>query len=137
MGILSVILAILAVVFAFLATLLLGSTGGIIAVVLAVAAIALAVFKRIKTKKGGIAGIVIGVLAVILAVSMIGTTSNLFKELHRKAVEYKPEGLWAQASEDTDHGLMGIINNLPKDEASLNALVEEMNELNKIVEKKD
>jgi hypothetical protein len=31
---------------------------------------------------------------------------------------------------------MGIINKLPQDEASMNALIEEMNELNKIVEKK-
>jgi len=31
---------------------------------------------------------------------------------------------------------MGIISNLPKDEASMNALVEEMNELNKAIETK-
>ena len=42
--------------------------------------------------------------------------------------------MWAQASEDTSGGLMGIISKLPKDEASLNALMEEMNELNKITE---
>ena len=46
------------------------------------------------------------------------------------SVEFKPDGLWAQVTENNNGGLMGIINNLPKDEASLNALVEEMNELN-------
>ena len=32
--------------------------------------------------------------------------------------------------------MMGIVRNLPKDEASLNALIEEMNELNKASEQK-
>lgn len=136
MGILAVILAILAVLCALLATFLFGSSGAIVAAILAVAAIALAVFKRIKTKKGGIAGIVIGVLAIILAFTMNSTWSAAFKSMHEKALELKPEGLWAQASEDTSNGLMGIINKLPQDEASMNALIEEMNELNKIVEKK-
>ena len=136
MGILAVILAILAVLCALLATFLFGSSGAVVATILAVAAIALAVFKRIKTKKGGIAGIVIGVLAIILAFSMNSTWSAAFKSMHEKALELKPEGLWAQASEDTSNGLMGIINKLPQDEASMNALIEEMNELNKIVEKK-
>jgi len=46
------------------------------------------------------------------------------------------DGLWAQASEDSTNGLMGIFNKLPKDEASLNALVDEMNELTKLTEAK-
>ena len=136
MGILSVILAILAIACAFLATMLFGTTGCIIAVVLAVIAIALAVFKRVKTKKGGIAGIIVSALAIILAFSMAGFWSNSFKELHNKAVELKPDGLWAQASENTDGGLMGLISDMPKDEASMNKLVEEINELNKALETK-
>ena len=136
MGILSVILAILAVASSFLATMLFGSTGGIITLIVAALAIALGVFKRIKDKKGGIAGIAIGVLAVVLAFSMTNVWSRAFKDLHDKAVALKPDGLWAQASEDTNNGLMGIVNKLPKDEASVNALVEEMNELNKMTEAK-
>ncbi len=137
MGALAVVLGILAVVCAMLATFLFGSTGAVIAAVLAVAAIALGVFKRIKTKKGGIAGIAIGVIAVLLAFSMNSTWSAAFKSMHEKALEVKPDGLWAQVSEDTNSGIMGIINKLPKDEASMNALIEEMNELNKAIEKKD
>ena len=136
MGILAVVLGILAVLCALLATFLFGSSGAVVAAILAVAAIALAVFKRVKTKKGGIAGIVIGGLAIIQAFSMTSTWSAAFKSMHEKALELKPDGLWAQASEDTSNGLMGIINKLPQDEASMNALIEEMNELNKIVEKK-
>ena len=136
MGILSVILAILAVLCALLATMLLGTTGGIIAAVVAAAAIALAVFQRVKNKKGGIAGIVIGAIAIILAFSMTNVTATMFKTLHEKAVEYKPDGLWALVSEDYKSGFMGIVKNLPNDEATLNALVDEMNELNKIIEAK-
>lgn len=135
MGILGVILGIAAVVCALLGTLLFGTTGAIIAAVLAAAAIVLALLKRKKDGKGGIAAIAIAVVAVILAFSMSSTWSNAFKELHKKAVEYKPDGLWAQVSEDTNNGLMGIIKNLPTDEATMNALVDEMNELNKLTEK--
>ena len=128
MGMLGVILGIAAVVCALLGTFLFGTTGAIIAAVLAF-------LKRKKDGKGGIAAIAIAVVAVILAFSMSSTWSNAFKELHKKAVEYKPDGLWAQVSEDTNNGLMGIIKNLPTDEATMNALVDEMNELNKLTEK--
>ena len=134
MGILAVILGVLAVACSFLVTALFGTTGGIIAGVLAVVAIVLGILKRKKEGKGGIPAIVIGALAVILAFSMTSMWSNAFKELHQKAVELKPDGLWAQASENTNGGLMGIISQLPTDEASLNAFVEEMNELNKLTE---
>lgn len=136
MGILAVILSLLAVVCALLATMLFGTTGGIIAGVLAAVAIALGVYKRVKDKKGGIAAIVIGAIAVVLAFSMTNVTTTMFKTLHEKALQYKPDGLWAQVSENTTGGVMGIVKNLPQDEATLNALVDEMNELNKIVETK-
>lgn len=136
MGILGVILGIAAIVCAFLGTFLFGTTGAIIAAVLAAAAIVLAFLKRKKDGKGGIFAIVIAVLAVVLAISMSSTWSNAFNELHKKAVEMKPDGLWAQVSEKTDGGFMGLINNLPRDEATLNALIEEMNELNKMMNPK-
>ena len=135
MGILAVILGILAVVCAALATFLFGTAGGILAAVLGAAAIVLGILKRKKDGKGGIGAIVIGALSIILALMLAGTWSNAFTELHKKALEYKPDGLWAQATEVTGGGIMGIINHLPKDEASLNALVEEMNELNAITGK--
>ena len=132
MGILAVILGLLAIVCSLLATALFGTTGGIITAVLAAVAIVLGILKRKKDKKGGIPAIVIGILAAILAFSMTSMWSNAFKELHQKAVEFKPDGLWAQVSENTDGGMMGIISQLPTDEASLNAFVVEMNELNKL-----
>lgn len=130
MGIFGVILGILAVVCAFLATALFGIEGAIVAAVLAVVAILLGVLKRRKDKKGGIAAIVIAVLAIVLTFAMNSAWSNVYKAAHDKAVELKPDGLWAKASENTDHGIMGIITRLPQDEASLNALMDELNELN-------
>ncbi len=132
MGILGVILSILALACAIFATFLFGTAGAIVTGVLAAGAILLGVFKRMKEKKGGIAAIVIGVLAVVLLFAMTSLWSSMFTELHNKAVELKPEGLWAQASEDASGGLMGIITKLPQDEASMNALVAEMNELNQM-----
>ncbi len=74
--------------------------------------------------------------AFILIFPLNNTRSAAFTELHNKALKYNLDGLWAQISEDTTNGLMGIINKLPQDEASINALMDEMNELNKLVEAK-
>lgn len=94
----------------------------------------LGILKRRKDKKGGIAAIVIAVLAVVLAFAMTGFWSNMYKTTHDKAVELMPDSMWAQASEDTNHGIMGIISKLPTDEASLNKLVDELNQLNKMTD---
>ncbi len=134
MGIGAVILGIVAFVCAFFTTFLFGTVGGVIAGVLAAGAIVLGFLKRKKDGKGGIAAIVIGILAIILAFSLTGTWSKTFTIIHEKAVEYKPDGLWAKVSDDVNGGIMGIISKLPTDEATLNTLVEEMNELGKLAD---
>jgi len=136
MGVFAVILGILALILAFPAAFLFGTAGGIVAGVLGLLAIVLGFLKRKRDQKGGIASAVIGVLAIILAITMTGTSSAMFRELHNKAIELKPDGLWAQYSEETNGGLFGIINRMPKDEASMNALMDEMNELSKMSESK-
>ena len=115
--------------------MLCGTTGIIITAVLAAVAIVLGVLKRKNTQKGGIAGIVIAAIALVLAISMASFWNSAFKELHEKALELQPDGLWAQVSEDTSHGFMGLIAKLPTDEASLNQLMEEADELNKGISK--
>ena len=126
MGIAGVILGIVAIICALIAPMLFGTTGAIITAVIAAIGIVLAVMKRVKDKKGGIAGI-------MMAFSLNGTWTNTFQELHKKAVELKPDGLWAQVTESTDGGIMGIISRLPnQDEATLQAFVDEANELNKL-----
>ena len=134
MGILAVILAIIAVLSGFLATLLFGTTGFIITLVLAAAAIALAIVKRVKAGKGGIPAIVIAVLAILIGFGLSNLWSSIFHTLHDRAVENMPDSLWAQVSEDYSHGMMGIVANVPTDEASINKLVDEMSQLAKLQE---
>ena len=136
MGIVGVIVAIRAVACSVLATALFGAEGGIVTAILAVIAIMLGILKRRKDKKGGIAAIVIAVLALVMAFGLTNFWAGTYRTMHEKALELKPDGLWAKASEETNHGIMGIIKNLPQDEASLNALVDEMNEMNKAIETK-
>ena len=132
MGIWAVILGILAVLCALFGTFLFGTVGGIATAVVAVVAILLGVTKRRKDHKGGIAAVVLSVAAVILAFVMNGVWTNDFKQLHDQALQYKPDGVWAQVSDVGDRGAFGLIKNLPKDDASLNKLLEEMKELKEL-----
>ena len=97
-----------------------------------VLAISLGILKRRKEQKSGIAAIANAVMPVIMALGLNSLWSNVLKEVHNKAVECTPDGLWAQASAGTNSGLVSIIKKLPRDEASVKALVEELNELDKL-----
>lgn len=135
MAVLGIILGIIAILCAVFATFLFGTVGGIIAGLLGAGAIVLGFLKRKKDGKGGIGAIAVGALSLIMAISLTGTWSTMFSDIHKKAADNMPDSLWAQVSEETNGGLMGIINRLPQDEASINQLVEEMQELNKLAEK--
>ena len=137
MGILAVILSIIALLCGILLTFMLGTTGLIITLVLAAAAIVLAIVKRTRDKKGGIPAIVIGILAILIGFGVNAFWGTVFESLHERAEEYMPNGLWAQVSEDYTHGVMGIIKNMPQDEADLNKVLEEMNQLAKMEDKED
>ena len=135
MGIFGVILALVAVLFALLATFMFGTVGGIVAGVVALVAVALGLLKRKKDGKGGIAAIAIGALAIILAFSMTSTWSNAFSDMHKKAAELMPDSLWASITGNNySGGLFGILKNIPNDQASMDKLVNELNELNKLVD---
>ena len=135
MGIAAVILGLLGILLALLATFLFGTVGGVIAGALGVLAIVLGFLKRRRDQKGGIPAIVIGTLALILAFAMASVWSGIFEIVHEQALKYKPDGLWAQVSEDTNGGIMGLVSRMPKDdEATMQALVDEMNELSKLAE---
>ena len=124
----------MALAAAVVATLAFGTYGAICAGVLAVLAILFGILKRRKAQKGGIFPIVLAVLAIILTLVMNSFWSGMFTEMHEKAMKYKPDGLWAAATEDTKSGLVGILSQMPQDEAGVNALIDEMNELNQIEE---
>ena len=135
MGIAAVILGLLGILLALLATFLFGTVGGVIAGALGVLAIVLGFLKRRRDQKGGIPAIVIGTLALILAFAMTSVWSGMFEIVHEQALKYKPDGLWAQVSEDANSGIMGLVSRMPKDdEATMQALVDEMNELSKLAE---
>ena len=91
MGILAVLLAIIALLCGLLATLMFGTTGFIITLVLALAAIALGILKRVKAKKGGIPAIVIAVIAILIGFGVSNLWSSIFHTLHDRAVEYMPD----------------------------------------------
>ena len=134
MGVIAVIFALLALVAAVMGTFLVGNAGAVIAAVLGVVAVALGAFKRIRSRKGGIAPILIAMIAVIVAFSMAGSFSTTFRKLHEKALEVKPDGLWAQVSVDTNGGLFGVAKSFAQDEATMNQFIQEMNELSQMNE---
>ena len=136
MGILAVLLGIVAAACVLMATFLFGTTGGIVAGVLAAAAIVLGFVKRKKDGRGGVPGIVVGALALLMAFSLTSVWSMTFRTLHETAVQYKPDGLWAQVTESFDSGVTGIMKRLPsQDESTIKALTDEMNELNALAAK--
>ncbi len=136
MGILAVVIGIVAALCALLATFLFGTIGGILAGVLASMAIVLAIVKRKKDGKGGVPGIVIGALSLLMAFSLSNVWSLMFQSLHKTAMQQKPDGLWAQITEDYDSGITGIMKRLPnQDEATFKALTDEMKELNAYITK--
>lgn len=132
MGIATVILGILSLVCSLIGTFLFGKAGAIFAGVLAAAAIVVGFVRLRKQGKAGsgVFGMIAGVLAIMMALSINSGMKAVFTELHTKAIESKPDGLWAQVSVQTDDGFVGLISRMPKDEAKLQALMDEMNELN-------
>ena len=134
MGILGVILGLIGLAIALLATMLFGIIGGGIAIVLAALAIVLGIFAR-KKRKGGLSAIVIGVIAAVLAVYMTIATINTFKSLRDKAQEHKDIAPHiASYCEKPEYGIMGIIWSLPQDadEATADMISKEIEALNNL-----
>ena len=136
MGVFGVILGIIAILSGLLATFVFGTTGFIITLVLAAAAIALGIIKRVTAKNGGIPAIVIGVIAILIGFGANSFWGTMFQSIHDRAVEYMPDSMWAEVSEDYTHGIMGIAANMPTDEASIKKVIDEMNELAKLSDEK-
>ena len=121
MGVLSVVLAILALLVSFFGVVLYGNIAGYIAIALAVVAGVLGFMKRKKDGKGGIPAIVIGVLAIILAFSLIGTTETLVKQLKDEIIKstgdkYQMTQKYVDKAK-TDNGFMGFITSMLADVA--------------------
>lgn len=126
--VLGIVLGILGIIIGLLLTFFAGVIAGGLAILLGILAIALGVSARKKSGKG-MGAIVMGVIAVLLAVFMTVNTINTFKAMHDAAEKAKPDSLVAKYCENPYFGAIGIIASIPQDEASLEALMQELEEL--------
>lgn len=123
--ILGVILGLLGIAAAVLLAFITGVIGGGLAAILGLAALLLG----IQALKGGrgipamLAGIVAIALAVIMTYSAISSV-NLIKE---KALQNEATPLVAKYADKPYLGILGIIINMPKDEGSIQELVDQIN----------
>ena len=126
--ILGIVLGVIGILAALFLALFAGAIGGGIAIVLGVIAVLLGIgaFRK-GSKGGGIVAILSGVAAVLLAVLLTSTAINAVKEIKKTAEEKNLE--IAQYINKPYLGIAGIILDLPKDEAKLNELMEQLNQL--------
>lgn len=125
--VLGILLGLLGIGAALLLTFITGVIGGGIALLLGVLAVVLGV----KARKGGkgIGAIVIGAIAILLAGTMTFSSIATFTTLRSEAEKAKPGSLIAKYCDKPYLGVVGILASLPQDEASLEQLMNEINEL--------
>ena len=126
--VLGIVLGILGILIAFLLTLIAGVVAGGLALLLGIAAILIGVSSKKKGGKG-IGAIVMGGLAVVLAISMTLTSVNGLKAVSAEAEKVKPGSLVARYCDNPYFGLIGIASKIPQDEAGLQELMNELDEL--------
>ncbi len=126
--ILGIVLGVIGILIALFLALFTGVIGGGIAIVLGIIAVLLGIgaFRK-GSKGGGIVAILSGVAAVLLAVLLTSTAMTAVKEIKKQAEEKNLE--IAQYVNKPYLGILGIIMDLPKDEAKLNELMEQLNQL--------
>ena len=127
--ILGIVLAIIGIIIVLLLGFLLGAIAGGIALLLGIIAVLLGISARKQGAGGkGITAIVFGVIAIVTAVAMTLGTASLMKELKQQATEKNLK--IAQYMDKPYLGVMGILTGLPQDEASINEIFEQLNQLN-------
>ena len=131
----SVLFAVLAILAAFLGSLLFGIIGGVAAIVFALLAILFAIKHRKKVGSGGIGSIVFAVIALIvgitlgcIAVPMVADQAETYAKDHgyTEVAKYAPT---------FRYGAIGIAVKLSEDGVDINKFTEDFNkvfeELNK------
>ena len=124
--VLGIILGILGIIAALFLCLLTGVIGGAIAGILGLAA----VLTGMAARKGGkgIGAIVAGALAIILAVVLTVGSVRTFEQIQKEASQYAEEAPLVVKCLDKPYlGMIGMIINLPKDEASVQELTDQFN----------
>lgn len=131
--VLAIVLGLLGIVAAVLLILLAGVVGAVIAGLLGLAAILVGLAAR---KSGrGVGGITLGIIAILMSVFICtGVVSALSKA--RDVAKTIPEApLVAKYLDNPNLGILGIALKVPRDEASMQELIDQLNYVNSIVDK--
>lgn len=125
--VLGIVLGIFGVLIALFLTFLTGAIGGCVALLLGVLAFALGLSAK---KKGGmgVGAMIFGVIAVVMAIVMTVSSIGIFTTIRNEAEKTKPGSLIAKSASNPYLGVVGLIINMPKDEASIEELMNEINE---------
>ena len=131
--ILAVVLGAIGIIIALLLTLFFGVIAGAVALLLGVIAILLGLSAR-KQGGRGLGGIIAGGLAAVLAIVMTVSSINAFEMVKKEAAKYNDVApLVVKSLDNTYLGIMGMFINMPKDEGSLQELVDQYNLLDKTI----
>ena len=125
--VLGIVLGIFGILIALLLTFLTGAIGGGIAFILGIAAFLVGLSTKRNGGKG-VGAMVIGVVAVLMAAFMTISSIGIFSTIRNEAEKTKPGSLLAKSASNPYMGVMGLIMNMPKDEASIEELMNEINE---------
>lgn len=123
-----VVLGVFGILAALLLTFTSGIIGGGIALILGLIAVLLGIKAR-KLSDKGLGAIIVGALAIVIAVFMTISSINIIKTMKTEAANKDLD--IARYIDKPYLGLMGVIMSLPKDEATLNELAEQLNSLSK------
>lgn len=125
--VLGIVLGIFGILIALLLTFLTGAIGGGIAFILGIAAFLVGLSTKRNGGKG-VGAMVIGVVAVLMAAFMTISSIGIFSTIRNEAEKTKPGSLLAKSASNPYMGVVGLIANMPKDEASIEELMNEINE---------
>ena len=125
--VLGIVLGIFGILIALLLTFLTGAIGGGIAFILGIAAFLVGLSTKRNGGKG-VGAMVIGVVAVLMAAFMTISSIGIFSTIRNEAEKTKPGSLLAKSASNPYMGVVGLIANMPKDESSIEELMNEINE---------
>ena len=129
--VLGAVLGIIGILASFPAAMLFGVIGGGVCALLGLIAIILGAKAKRGGRKGG-AAVVFGVIAIVLAALMTCMVVVGIKGMQQKAAETGTAPLIEKYADDPYLGIMGILNKIPKDEATFDQLMEQLNQLNSL-----
>ena len=125
--VLGVILGILGILAAVTLTFFTGVIGCGIAVLLGLIALILGIKARRAGR--GVGAIIAGLLALLVAAGAMTATLGIFRTMRDKAAEAKTAPLVEEYAAKPYLGLLGILINLPEDEAGATEFLEQLKSL--------